>query len=72
MSPSQLQLLASASYFVAATLFLLGLQRMASPRTAEGEVDATIEIMPLTAIEACDLADAKLPDRIDPHAEVLL
>ena len=38
MSPSQLQLLASASYFVAATLFLLGLQRMASPRTARSGI----------------------------------
>ncbi|MBB1088438.1 NAD(P)(+) transhydrogenase (Re/Si-specific) subunit beta [Lysobacter sp. SG-8] len=31
-------LLASASYFVAATLFLLGLQRMASPRTARSGI----------------------------------
>ncbi|HLT44124.1 MAG TPA: NAD(P)(+) transhydrogenase (Re/Si-specific) subunit beta [Luteimonas sp.] len=38
MTPGQLQLLASASYFVAATLFLLGLQRMASPRTARSGI----------------------------------
>ena len=31
-------LLASASYFVAATLFLLGLQRMASPKTARSGI----------------------------------
>ena len=38
MSPGQLQLLVNASYFVAATLFLLGLQRMASPRTARSGI----------------------------------
>ena len=31
-------LLAAASYLVAATLFLLGLQRMASPRTARSGI----------------------------------
>jgi NAD(P) transhydrogenase subunit beta len=38
MSPAQLQLLANASYFAAATLFLLGLQRMSSPRTARSGI----------------------------------
>ncbi len=33
-----LQWLAQASYFIAATLFLLGLQRMASPRTARSGI----------------------------------
>ena len=33
-----LPLLVKASYFVAATLFLLGLQRMASPRTARSGI----------------------------------
>src|SRR5690606_29183498 len=35
---AQLHWLANASYFVAATLFLLGLQRMASPRTARSGI----------------------------------
>jgi NAD(P) transhydrogenase subunit beta len=34
----QLQWLANASYFIAATLFLLGLQRMASPKTARSGI----------------------------------
>jgi NAD(P) transhydrogenase subunit beta len=38
MNPAYLQLLASASYFIAATLFLLGLQRMASPKTARSGI----------------------------------
>ena len=38
MTPAQLYWLASASYFAAATLFLLGLQRMASPRTARSGI----------------------------------
>jgi NAD(P) transhydrogenase subunit beta len=38
MTPAQLHWIASASYFVAATLFLLGLQRMASPRTARSGI----------------------------------
>ena len=33
-----LPLLVKASYFVAATLFLLGLQRMASPKTARSGI----------------------------------
>ena len=35
---AQLHWLANASYFVAATLFLLGLQRMASPKTARSGI----------------------------------
>jgi NAD(P) transhydrogenase subunit beta len=35
---ASLQWLAQASYFIAATLFLLGLQRMASPRTARSGI----------------------------------
>jgi NAD(P) transhydrogenase subunit beta len=35
---ASLQWLAQASYFVAATLFLLGLQRMASPKTARSGI----------------------------------
>ena len=35
---SGLQWLVAASYFIAATLFLLGLQRMASPRTARSGI----------------------------------
>ena len=35
---SVLPLLVKASYFVAATLFLLGLQRMASPKTARSGI----------------------------------
>jgi len=38
VTPAQLYWLASASYFAAATLFLLGLQRMASPRTARSGI----------------------------------
>ena len=38
MSAAQLHWLANASYFIAATLFLLGLQRMASPRTARSGI----------------------------------
>src|SRR5690606_33905280 len=38
VSAAHLQWLASASYFIAATLFLLGLQRMASPRTARSGI----------------------------------
>lgn len=36
--PDVLSLLVKASYFIAATLFLLGLQRMASPRTARSGI----------------------------------
>jgi len=38
MSADPRSLIAAASYFVAATLFLLGLQRMASPRTARSGI----------------------------------
>jgi len=38
VTAAQLQWLAGATYFVAATLFLLGLQRMASPRTARSGI----------------------------------
>ncbi|TXI51333.1 MAG: NAD(P)(+) transhydrogenase (Re/Si-specific) subunit beta [Lysobacter sp.] len=37
-TPELLSLLVKASYFVAATLFLLGLQRMASPKTARSGI----------------------------------
>ena len=38
MSAELLTLLAATSYFIAATLFLLGLQRMASPVTARSGI----------------------------------
>ena len=38
MSGGWLQVVIAASYLVAATLFLLGLQRMASPRTARSGI----------------------------------
>ena len=38
----------------------------------DGEVDAVIEISPLTALSADDLKDADLPARIEPGQEVLL
>jgi NAD(P) transhydrogenase subunit beta len=37
-TPELLTLLVKASYFIAATLFLLGLQRMASPKTARSGI----------------------------------
>ena len=42
------------------------------PRNAHGEVDAVIEIGPLTALSAEDLAEAELPERIEPGQQVLL
>lgn len=42
------------------------------PRNDRGEVDAVIEIGPLTALEAGDLADAELPERLEPGQRVLL
>ena len=42
------------------------------PRNAKGEVDAVIEISPLTALSAEDLAEAELPERIEPGQHVLL
>ncbi len=38
----------------------------------DGEVDAVIEISPLTALSAEDLGDAELPARIEPGQKVLL
>ncbi|MCC6580389.1 MAG: UDPGP type 1 family protein [Phycisphaeraceae bacterium] len=42
------------------------------PRTADGRIDAVIEISPMTAIEADDLKGVDLPEAIDPGTEVLL
>jgi UDP-N-acetylglucosamine/UDP-N-acetylgalactosamine diphosphorylase len=42
------------------------------PRRADGSVDATIEIAPLTALDADQLRSAKLPATIEPGARVLL
>jgi UDP-N-acetylglucosamine/UDP-N-acetylgalactosamine diphosphorylase len=42
------------------------------PRKADGSVDATIEISPLTAIEASDLKDAALPAQIGAGSSVVL
>jgi len=42
------------------------------PRTPEGEPDCTLEISPLTAMEAGDLAGADLPARIEPGAKAAL
>jgi UDP-N-acetylglucosamine/UDP-N-acetylgalactosamine diphosphorylase len=45
---------------------------VAVPRRADGTVDAAIEISPLTAQSAEQLAETDLPDRIEPGAEVVL
>jgi UDP-N-acetylglucosamine/UDP-N-acetylgalactosamine diphosphorylase len=42
------------------------------PRTADGHVDARIEISPLTALEPGDLAGIDLPREIAPGSEVAL
>lgn len=42
------------------------------PRLSDGTVDAIIEISPLTAQDATELARADLPDEIKPGATVLL
>jgi UDP-N-acetylglucosamine/UDP-N-acetylgalactosamine diphosphorylase len=42
------------------------------PRDPKGEVDAVIEISPLTAIEPDDLNPAQLPKKIDRGSQVLL
>ncbi len=42
------------------------------PRNADGEVDAVIEISPLTALSAEDLTHVDLPEKIEPGAKVLL
>jgi UDP-N-acetylglucosamine/UDP-N-acetylgalactosamine diphosphorylase len=42
------------------------------PRTEQGEVDAVIEISPLTALCADDLRGAKLPEAIEPGSRALL
>jgi UDP-N-acetylglucosamine/UDP-N-acetylgalactosamine diphosphorylase len=42
------------------------------PRTADGGVDAVIEIAPLTAIEPDDLRGVELPSSLDPGDELLL
>ncbi len=38
----------------------------------DGEVDAVIEISPLTALSAEDLADAELPEVVEPGAKLML
>jgi UDP-N-acetylglucosamine/UDP-N-acetylgalactosamine diphosphorylase len=42
------------------------------PRDSDGRVSARIEISPLTALDAEDLASVDLPGRIEPGAEVVL
>ena len=42
------------------------------PRKANGDVDAKIEILAETALEAEDLADAELPKEIGVGAEVVV
>lgn len=42
------------------------------PRTADGHVDAAIEISPITALEASDLARVNLPPSIAPGEVVVL
>ncbi|MDP7030020.1 MAG: UTP--glucose-1-phosphate uridylyltransferase [Phycisphaerales bacterium] len=42
------------------------------PRDEDGRLDATIEISPLTALSAADLADVPLPEAITPGASVSL
>ncbi len=42
------------------------------PRRTDGAVEATIEISPLSAIEPQDLSALKLPERIEPGAELVI
>ena len=42
------------------------------PRDENGEVDAVIEISPLTALSAEDLANLTLPEAIEPGAKIIL
>ena len=42
------------------------------PRDADGHVSARIEISPLTALQASDLANVKLPDSIEPGEVIVL
>ena len=42
------------------------------PRDADGHVSARIEISPLTALQASDLANADLPDSIEPGQTISL
>jgi UDP-N-acetylglucosamine/UDP-N-acetylgalactosamine diphosphorylase len=42
------------------------------PRRNDGQVDAVIEISPLTAIESRDLANISLPDNIKPGETIIL
>ncbi len=49
----------------------LGLCGVELPHDGE-EVDAVIELRPLTAIEPDDLKNAKLPERLEPSSKVLL
>jgi hypothetical protein len=42
------------------------------PRRANGDVDAKIEILAETALEAEDLADADLPREVGAGAEVVI
>ncbi len=44
----------------------LGRHGVTIPRDADGHVDATLEISPLTAVEPDDLQSIDLPDRIEP------
>lgn len=42
------------------------------PRRADGQIDARIDISPMTAIESADLTDVEIPKSIKPAAEVSL
>jgi UDP-N-acetylglucosamine/UDP-N-acetylgalactosamine diphosphorylase len=42
------------------------------PRRTDGQVDARIEISPLTALESEDLVSARLPARVEPGEEVVV
>lgn len=42
------------------------------PRNKDGDVDAMIEISPLTALEACDLSQIDLPPAIEPGVAIVL
>ena len=50
----------------------LAQHNVAIPRNPDGNVDAVIELRPLTAIAPEDLADVALPTSIDPGASVVL
>jgi UDP-N-acetylglucosamine/UDP-N-acetylgalactosamine diphosphorylase len=42
------------------------------PRNGDGEVDAAIDLSPLTAIEPADLQGVDLPQRIAPKSQTTL